>query len=308
MISGKMYRMRVDERLAVPQFVEAFLRSPATQRVIDGMKTGISESGVNLTHARFAGLEVSLPPLPEQRRIVSKIEELQARSRRAREALDVIPPLLAKFRQSVLAAAFRGDLTVNWRARNPDVEAASVLLERIRTERRRQWEAAELARMRARGKEPRDDRWKQKYEEPAPVDASELPGLPEGWKWASVELLTSVVTSGSRGWAEYYSPTGAVFLRVGNLDRHTIELDLSDVARVTPPESAEAIRTAVAPGDVLMSITADVGMVAVVPEALDQAYINQHVALLRPVVSVQWVGRRRGAGEPARWASMARVR
>jgi hypothetical protein len=67
---------------------------------------------------------VALPPRNEQRRIVAKIEALTARSRRAREALDAIPPLLDKLRQSILAAAFRGDLTADWRAQHPDVEPA----------------------------------------------------------------------------------------------------------------------------------------------------------------------------------------
>jgi type I restriction enzyme, S subunit len=63
-----------------------------------------------------------VPPLNEQRRIVARIEDLTVCSKNAKEALAAIPPLLEKFRQSVLAAAFRGDLTAKWRAQNPDVE------------------------------------------------------------------------------------------------------------------------------------------------------------------------------------------
>ena len=66
-------------------------------------------------------------PLAEQRRILAKLEALQAHSRRAKEALDQIPALLDLYRQSVLAAAFRGDLTRDWRAQHPDVEPASCL-------------------------------------------------------------------------------------------------------------------------------------------------------------------------------------
>ena len=71
------------------------------------------------------------PPLAEQRRIVSKIESLQERSSRAREALSEVGPLLEQFRQSVLAAAFRGDLTADWREAHPDVESASSMVARI---------------------------------------------------------------------------------------------------------------------------------------------------------------------------------
>ena len=97
-----------------------------------------------------------------------------------------MPALLEQYRQSVLAAAFRGDLTADWRKTHPDAEPASVLLDRIRLDRRRRWEAAELARM----KSPlRDDRWKARYPEPEPVDDSDLPELPEGWCWATAEEI-----------------------------------------------------------------------------------------------------------------------
>ncbi len=131
-----------------------------------------------------------VPPLPEQRRIVAKIEALQSRSRKAREALEAIPPLLEQFRQSVLAAAFRGDLTADWREQHPEVEPASVLLDRIRTERRRKWEESELIKFKAKGKLPKDDSWKVLYVEPEPVDETDLPELPAGWSWASMEILT----------------------------------------------------------------------------------------------------------------------
>ena len=51
---------------------------------------------------------------------MAKVDELTARSRRAKEALDAVPPLLDQLRQSILAAAFRGDLTADWRAKNPN--------------------------------------------------------------------------------------------------------------------------------------------------------------------------------------------
>ena len=71
---------------------------------------------------------------------------------------------------SILAAPFRGDLTADWRAENPAVEPASELLKRIRGERRKRWEEAQLAKLTANGKPPKDDRWKAKYVEPEPVD------------------------------------------------------------------------------------------------------------------------------------------
>src|SRR5690606_18895193 len=122
-----------------------------------------------------------------------KIDALTEKSREAREALDEVPQLLAKLRHSILAAAFRGDLTKQWREQNPNVEPASALLQRIREEGRKKWEQAELAKFKAKGKLPPDDKWKSKYGEPEPADTEGLPELPEGWCWASAELACEVV-------------------------------------------------------------------------------------------------------------------
>ncbi len=164
------------------KFILSFLKAREQNILQTCTKRGTTVASVVST--RLKKYETPLPPLNEQRRIVAKIEALTARSRRAKQALDAIPTLLERFRQSVLASAFRGDLTADWRAKNPDVEPASVLLERIRVERRRRWEETELAKMRAKGKEPKDNKWKAKYKEPAPVDTTGLPELPEGWCWA----------------------------------------------------------------------------------------------------------------------------
>lgn len=74
MMSGKMYRFRADDRLD-PRFLELWLLSPDAQRQIDSMKTGISDSGLNLTHARFTRLPVPVPPLAEQHQIVDLLED-----------------------------------------------------------------------------------------------------------------------------------------------------------------------------------------------------------------------------------------
>jgi len=87
------------------------------------------------------------------------------------------------------------------------------------------------------------------------------------------------LTSGSRGWAKHYSETGSLFLRIQNV-RHD-ELNLNDVAFVDAPPTAEALRTKVKPGDVLLSITADLGRTAVIPANIGDAFINQHLSILR---------------------------
>ncbi|MBH25545.1 MAG: hypothetical protein CMH57_14065 [Myxococcales bacterium] len=184
----------------------AYLASWFAQTDLSPFITGSAQP--KLTQKALNNLQIPLPPLNEQRRITAKIEALQTHSKAAQEALDAVPTLLDRFRKSVLAAAFRGDLTREWREANPDVEPASVLLERIRVERKKRWIAdyAETYRDRAqaralkKGKDwtPEDDRKTlakytkrahERYEEPEPVDEAELPDLPRGWCWSSVEAL-----------------------------------------------------------------------------------------------------------------------
>jgi type I restriction enzyme S subunit len=101
------------------------------------------------------------------------------------------------------------------------------------------------------------------------------------------------LTSGSRGWAAHYSDDGAAFIRIGNLTRDSLALDLTDIQRVVVPPGSEGKRTRLRPGDLLFSITAFMGSVAVVPHGMEPAYVSQHVALARlrgNFVIPRWVG------------------
>jgi type I restriction enzyme S subunit len=99
------------------------------------------------------------------------------------------------------------------------------------------------------------------------------------WPTHKLGDLLVFLTSGSRGWAEYYAKSGDLFLRIQNVRRD--ELLLDDIAYVKAPETAEARRTRVQAGDVLLSITADLGRTAVVPQNIGNAFINQHLSILR---------------------------
>jgi len=117
--------------------------------------------------------------------------------------------------------------------------------------------------------------------------------IPANWKTMRFKRCIEFITSGPRGWAEFFSDDGELFIRIGNLTRDSIDLDLVDVQHVVPPTGAEAIRTRVQEGDILVSITADLGSVAVVPDKVETAYISQHIALARPVSKrshPRWLG------------------
>ena len=354
-----------------------------------------------LSGKRMATLEFPIPPLNEQKRIAAKIEELQARSRRAREALETVPDLLEQLRQSILAAAFRGDLTKQWREerslpaprpgaffvyvlkcaddsnyigmtenlqgrwdehklgkggrwteQNPpqyvlhweehlsrqaaakrekwlktgfgrkwlkreekagrlrqagNAEPASELLKRIRVERRKRWESAELDKLKAKDLtgDKLDEAFakkRKKYKEPIPVDTSDLPELPEGWCWAIVEELSLLVTKGSSPrWQGFeYTTTGVPFVRSQNVLSGS--LDLAELAFLPKSFNKKERKSILAANDVLVNIVgASIGRAALATEDVAGGNVNQAVAVIRliqegilPSLLVDWLLSPRG--------------
>lgn len=165
---------------------------------------------LKLTQASMKQIMVPVPPLEEQHRIVTRIEELFSQLDSGVETLKKTKEQLKVYRQAVLKEAF------------------------------------------------------------AHIDEYNI-----------IRNMSSLVTSGSRGWAKYYSNSGAKFVRIGNLTRTGIDIDFKDTQFVELPDKAEGVRSKLLPNDVLVSITADLGSIALVPDNIDEAYINQHIALVR---------------------------
>lgn len=157
---------------------DRFIRSISSK--MDGtLYPAVTDKDVTSAH-------IPLPPLNEQRRIVTKIEELTAHSKRAREALEDVPKLIDQFRQSVLAAAFRGDLTAEWRKQNPDVEPASELLERIRDEHLEEYQAAIKKAEQDGLNKPKKPSILSCNEQENPYSC--LSNLPSGWIFIRLDL------------------------------------------------------------------------------------------------------------------------
>ena len=117
--------------------------------------------------------------------------------------------------------------------------------------------------------------------------------IPVAWEVRKIDSISDFVTSGARGWAKHYSDEGALFLRIGNLTRDHINMRFDDTIFVRPPAGAEGLRTLVAPGDVLISVTADLGLIGVIPEGFGEGYVNQHIALVRisdPEIDPRFIG------------------
>ncbi|MEG0835684.1 MAG: restriction endonuclease subunit S, partial [Christensenellaceae bacterium] len=108
---------------------------------------------------------------------------------------------------------------------------------------------------------------------------------PMGWENVALEKLQSFLTSGSRGWAKHYSDEGEFFITIKNVRNGRLLKD--NIQHVNAPNTKEAQRTRVQENDVLISITADLGRTAVIDAktAQDGAFINQHLCLIRPLLS-----------------------
>lgn len=200
MMSGKMYRFRVPVGVN-PIYIESWLLTAEAQAAIDRMKTGGSDSGLNLTHDRFRTLEVVVAPSKEQDRIVEALESYLPRLDAALASLERVQARIQACRSSIVRAAVEGRLVPTEAEmalkEKQEYEPASALLDRILNERRRRWEQAELARLKTARKTPKGEEWKAKHIEPQVLDKSKLPSLPEGWCWASLaQLLAEPLANG----------------------------------------------------------------------------------------------------------------
>ena len=224
-----------------------------------------------------------LPPIQEQLRIVQKYTELQpliaAYSNAYEKAQILITAFPEALKKSILQEAVQGKLV----PQDPSDEPAEALLKRIRAEKQRLIKEGKIKKDKHESVIFRRDN--SHYEKLDGVEScidDEIPfEIPDTWAWSRLGSLVEVITSGSRDWAKHYSEKGSLFLRMGNLSRNSFELRLNSLKRVQLPEKAEGTRTALQAGDLLFSITGEVGMLGLIPDDFETAYINQHTAMIR---------------------------
>ncbi|MCL4551370.1 MAG: restriction endonuclease subunit S [Bacteroidetes bacterium] len=157
--------------------------------------TGSAQPQVTINNAVL--LDIPLPPLPEQHRIVAKLEELFTKLDVSVAELKKAKAQIKRYRQSVLKHAFEGKLTEQWRKQTSNVkgEKAEELLAKIKEERKK-----------VLGK---------KYKELPPVDTTNLPQLPDGWVWTCLgEIIT--VSSGNGLTSAHMKSNGSYAVYGGN--------------------------------------------------------------------------------------------
>ena len=227
-----------------PDFLRYFFNQDEFRDYLAVNVSGVGGSLMRVRPSVIGTYPFPLPPTAEQERIVVKLNAAFSQLERAEIAARRAKERLKRYIAAVLNATVTGELTRKWRKDNPNIKAID-----------------------------------QSHDGEPPINLE----LPPTWSWLLSANVFTFITSGSRGWARYYSNEGVLFIRVGNMSHDSIELDLTSIQRVSPPTNAEGRRTRVIEGDILISITADVGMIALVKAGLEEAYINQHVALARPV-------------------------
>ena len=281
--------IRFRSKSVEPKFALIAFQHFARNNVFSRVSRGVGIHHLNAD--RFASMPFLLPPQNEQRRIVEKIEELFSDLEAGVAALTRARANLKRYRASVLKAAVEGSLTAEWRAcqahsprggegRGEGFEPASQLLDRILTERRRQWEADQLTKFTAAGKQPPQN-WQAKYVEPAPPDTSKLRALPDGWGWGSVEQLSTKVVDGVHKKPEYVSE-GVPFITVRNLTAGP-GISFERTQFVTEQDHTEFIKRANPQrGDILISKDGTLGVTRAV--RTDREFsIFVSVALVKPV-------------------------
>ena len=216
--STEFHVFRADPNEVVPEWIFYFVRQQIFRNEAATSFTGTAGQ-LRVPASFLEEKPIPVPSIPEQKRIVSRIKDVLQKASVARSSLETTPGLLKAFRQSVLAAAFRGELT----ERNPSDEPAAVLLERIRDERHRKWEED----LRAKGKDPE----KYAYPEPSALDTSYLPELPEGWVWTNLETIADVRSGVTKGRdLSRFETIEVPYLRVANVQAGF--LDLSEVKTI----------------------------------------------------------------------------
>jgi type I restriction enzyme S subunit len=203
-------------------------------------------------------MSILLPPLPEQHRIVSKIEELFTRLDVGIEALKKIKTQLKRYRQSVLKSAFEGKLTEDWRqAHKHELEPASTFLERIKKERQKTA--------------------KSKYKEPPPPNTSDLPELPESWVWSHTSEVCSSVRDGTHDTPKYVD-AGIPLVTSKNLKENGLDFTTAKNISIQDHEKI-SIRSGVEKGDILFAMIGTVGNPVVV--RTDRIFSIKNVGLFK---------------------------
>jgi len=260
-LAQRILLLRPKKEIFDSRFLAYSLVCPNIRTSIDLKATGSGVTGV--AYKRLKDLQLPLPPLAEQHRIVARVEALLSQVNAARERLSRVPLIMKKFRQAVLAAACCGRLTEGWREENLDVEPAQLILERI-----------------SRDREGFSDRKKNLIIE-SDFDNNFPFEIPDYWVWTQLEDVLKNPKNLSYGILKPgdLDPDGVPMVRV--MDIGDWGLNETNIVRVSPLLASQYERTKLEVGDILLAVMATVGRAIVVPPSLKGANVNRALAVIK---------------------------
>ncbi|EMZ1487823.1 restriction endonuclease subunit S [Vibrio cholerae] len=241
---------------------------------------------LKLTKSALCKMPFILCSYKEQGRIVDKIEELFSELDEGVKELKAAQNKLSQYRQSLLKSAVEGSLTQQWRAENSDQvqETGEQLLARILKQRREQWQQQKLAEFAEKGKTPPKN-WQDKYPEPVQPDTTDLPELPEGWVWATIDQCTMEVRDitdgpfGSNLKTEHYTKSGPRVIRLQNIGDGVF---LDDKAHISKEHYATLSKHAIECDDVLVAMMGEsLPRACIVPSGVAPAIVKADCARIR---------------------------
>lgn len=282
--------------LIVPRYLWIALRSPAIVSQVESKMRGQSYPAIN--DSDFRALPLPLPPLAEQHRIVAKVDELMglcdrleaAQEERERRRDRLVSASLARLNQPADIPTFREYARFHLQ-QLPRMTSSRGYIQQLRETilnlgvlgRLEAQEPSDEPVFQTLGKLRGGSQNKSIATGAQQESYSTVPTLPATWARIALGSVCKLVTSGSRGWAEFYSDVGAKFIRAQNVRFGKLRVD--NLACVAPPKTTEGTRTRISGGDLLVVITgAGVTNPALVDEELGEAYVSQHVAVVRPAV------------------------
>lgn len=238
--------------------------------VLPGYLKAINDHTSSVTVKHLSSRTVSeiplpFPPLPEQERIVAKIEELFTQLEAGTSALERVQIALQRYKDAVLNTAINGQLV----RQNPSDTSAHLLLRNIHKERVHKWEL--IVNSSSQKKKP------ENYKEPESIDESTLPSLPQGWVWATLDqiaqegrpIIYGIIKPGP------HIPDGVPYVRVTEMKNGHI--NVNELKKTSVERAKKFARATLAEGDLLISKDGTIGRVAVVPPELVGGNITQHV-------------------------------